>query len=217
MINNIKNNAISESDAKKKINKLNKIKHVETKGKRLIDGQKLLLKLFDDLVEAILSNSNNKIVNEDNNKIVNEDNNVNDNDNDKKIMNEDNNKIVNEDNNINDDDSEGDDDDHDEQYYQIKQINRSFKKFDETKSFEDQIDILKKLPCLHDYWNMNYYEDNKETNLRLFKLKITHVFNDVDDNLFKEIFFLTSVKLVDKVISTTSKEENQMLINDIKK
>ena len=53
---------------------------------------------------------------------------------------------------------------------------------------------------------MNYYEDNKETNLRLFKLKVAHVFNDVDDNLFKEIYGLTSVKLVDKLINTTSKE-----------
>ena len=64
---------------------------------------------------------------------------------------------------------------------------------------------------------MDYYEDNKETNLRLFKLKFAHVFNDVDDNLFKEMFGLTSVKLVDKLINTTSKKENQMLINNIKK
>ena len=85
------------------------------------------------------------------------------------------------------------------------------------QSFEDQIDILKKIPWLNDYWNMNYYEDNKQTNLRLFKLKFAHVFNDVDDNLFKEIFGLTSVKLADKLINTTSKEENQMLINDIEK
>ena len=85
------------------------------------------------------------------------------------------------------------------------------------QSFEDQIDILKQIPWLNDYWNMNYYEDNKQTNLRLFKLKFAHVFNDVDDNLFKEIFGFTSVKLADKLINTTSKEENQMLINDIEK
>ena len=64
---------------------------------------------------------------------------------------------------------------------------------------------------------MDYYEDNKETNLRLFKLKFAHIFNDVDDDLFKEIFGHTSVELADKLINTTSKEENQMLINDIKK
>ena len=64
---------------------------------------------------------------------------------------------------------------------------------------------------------MDYYEDNKEKNLRLFKLKFAHIFNDVNDNLFKEIFSLTSVKLADKLINTANKEENQMFINDIKK
>ena len=59
---------------------------------------------------------------------------------------------------------------------------------------------------------MCYYEGNKEKNLRLFKLKFAHTFNDADDNLFKEIFGLTSVKLADKLINTTNKEENQMLI-----
>ena len=61
---------------------------------------------------------------------------------------------------------------------------------------------------------MQYYEDNKETNLRLFKLKLAHIFND-DDNLFTKIFGLTSVELADKLINTTSKEKNQMLVNDI--
>ena len=153
LINNIKNNTISEADTKKKINELNEIKKVETKSKRPVDSQKILLKLVDDLVKAILNNSNNKIVNEDNNKIVKEDNNVNDN---------------NDNDNESDDDYDSDndydsDDDHDEQYYEILQMNRSFKKIDETKSLEEQIDILKKLPCLYDYWSMNYYEDNKET------------------------------------------------------
>ena len=62
---------------------------------------------------------------------------------------------------------------------------------------------------------MYYYEDNKETNLTLFKLKFALIFNDIDDNLFKEIFGHTSVKLTDKLINVTSKEENQMFINDI--
>ena len=60
---------------------------------------------------------------------------------------------------------------------------------------------------------MQYYEDNKEINLRLFKLKLAHILNDVDDNLFTKIFGLTSVELADKLINTTSKEENQMLID----
>ena len=59
---------------------------------------------------------------------------------------------------------------------------------------------------------MHYYEDNKDINLRLFKLKLANIFNDVDDNLFKEIFGFTSVELADILINTRSKEENQMLI-----
>ena len=62
---------------------------------------------------------------------------------------------------------------------------------------------------------MFYYEDNEEINLRLFKLKFAHIFNDVNNDLFKEIFGHTSVKLADKLINITSKEENQMFINDI--
>ena len=57
LINNIKNNTISEANAQKKINELNKIKKVETKGKRLINSQKTLLSLFDDL-KTIFNNKN---------------------------------------------------------------------------------------------------------------------------------------------------------------
>ena len=88
-------------------------------------------------------------------------------------MNEDNSKIVNEDNNVNDDDNDNDDNDNsddDDDDITVKGINNNFKKIDETKSFEGQIDILKKIPWLNEYWDMCYYEDNKETNLRLFKL-----------------------------------------------
>ena len=58
LIKNIKNNTISEADIKKKISELNKIKNVETKGKRLIKSQKKLLGLFDDL-KTIFNNNNN--------------------------------------------------------------------------------------------------------------------------------------------------------------
>ena len=149
--------------------------------------------MFNDLKTTFNNNYNN------NNYISNNNESENENENENK----------NESENESDDESDG------EQYYQIEQINNNFKRIDETKSFKDQIDILKKIPWLNDYWYIEYYEDNKETNLRLFKLKLAHVLNDVDDNLFKEIFGFTSVKLADKLINTTSKEENQMLVNDI--
>ena len=62
---------------------------------------------------------------------------------------------------------------------------------------------------------MQYYEDNTETNLRLFKLKLAHIFNDVDDNLFRKIFSFTSVELAYKLINVTCKKDNQMIIDHI--
>ena len=130
-------------------------------------------------------------------------------DNFKKKFNDNNDKIVNEDNNVNENENVNEK----EQNYQIEKINNNFKKIDETKSFKDQIDILKEIPDLNDYWYIEYYEDNKDINLRLFKLKLANILNDVDDNLFTEIFGLTSAELADKLINTTSKEDNQALID----
>ena len=51
------------------------------------------------------------------------------------------NESVNENESINKDENESGD----EQYYEIEQINNNFKKIDETKSFKDQIDILREI------------------------------------------------------------------------
>ena len=117
----------------------------------------------------------------------------------------------NENENVNENETENENESNDGQYY-LQQINYNLKKIDETKSFKDEIDILEKIPDLNDYWYIKYYEDNKDINLRLFTLKFAHILNDVDDNLFTEIFDLTSVELADKLINATSKEDNQMLI-----
>ena len=67
------------------------------------------------------------------------------------------------------------------------------------------------------YWDMNCYDDNKKINFKIFKLKFAHILNDVDEQLFEEIFGHKYVALADKLLNTTSKEENQIFINDIKK
>ena len=58
MINNIKDNTISEADTKKKINQLIEIKKVEIKAKRLIENQKKLISLLDDLKTIFNVNEN---------------------------------------------------------------------------------------------------------------------------------------------------------------
>ena len=189
MINNIKNYTISEGNAQIKINELNKIKKVETKGKRLINSQKTLLSLFDDLKTIFNNNNNNSNNNNESdseNEKVNKDENESENENVNKDENESENESVNKDENENENESENESKNENEsggkQYYEIEQINTNFKKTDATKSFKDQTDISKKIPWLNDYWYIEYYENNKETNLRLFKLKFAHIFNDVDDN-----------------------------------
>ena len=125
MINNIKNNTVSEADIKKKINDQNKIKNVETKGKRLTNSQEKLLSLFDDL-KTVFNNNNNS----------------NNNDSDSNNENESKNKNVNENENENENENanENENESDDGQYYKIKIINGIFKKIDKRKSFEDQID-----------------------------------------------------------------------------
>ena len=72
LINNIKNNAISEAATKKKINELNEIKKVESKGKQLIKSQKKLLRLFDDLKTIFNNNNNNNNISNNNSNNKNE-------------------------------------------------------------------------------------------------------------------------------------------------
>ena len=153
-----------------------------------------------------MNEDNNKIVNEDNNKIVNEDNDVNDNDNN------------NESDNDYDSDDYHDSDNDDRQYYEMRQLNSWFETTDKTKSLEEQIELLReKGEFFSEYWSVHYYHDNKELNYKIFKAKAAYLLNEVDVEIFKKIFGHKFVTLADKLINATSKEENQMLINDIKK
>ena len=78
--------------------------------------------MFDDLKTIFNSNNNNESDNKNENKNVNENENENEN------------ESVNENENENESD--------DGQYY-LEQLNNNFKEIDETKSFKDQIDILR--------------------------------------------------------------------------
>ena len=41
--------------------------------------------------------------------------------------------------------------------------------------------------------------------------------NEIDEKLFEQIFGHTLIKLADKLINTTNKEENQIIVNSISK
>ena len=194
LINNIKNNTISEALAKQNLDALNEIRKVETKKTRLINGQKILLSLFDDLVEAISNNNNN---NNNNNRSENKNDNV--------SVNE----SVN-DNDVNDYVNDDDDNDNEDEYYIIKQLNNYFKTTDETKSLKEQIETLKTKDFLDEYWHFGYHHGNKELNFKIFKAKAAYILNKLDEQLFEKIFGHTFAALVDKLINTIGEEENKI-------
>ena len=112
---------------------------------------------------------------------------------------------MNENENVNDD----------ERCYEIKQLNDWFKTIDQTKALEEQIEILKTKGFLDQYWYVGCYHGDKELNYKIFKAKAAYLLNDLDEQLFEKIFGYTFAALVDKLINTTSKEENQIIIDDI--
>ena len=63
---------------------------------------------------------------------------------------------------------------------------------------------------------MNGYND-KELKFKIFKLKLADLSNIIDEKLFEQIFGHTFETLANKLINTTNKEENQIIVNDIKK
>ena len=54
--------------------------------------------------------------------------------------------------------------------------------------------------------------DDKELKFKIFKLKLAHLSNIIDKKLFEIIFGHALIKLADKLINTTNKEENQIIV-----
>ena len=121
MVNNIKNNTISETDAKKLLNGLDEIKEAEIiKYKKRTRGHIELLNLFDDLSNIILKLESKE-------------------DKNKEKENEDEYK------NKNKDDKNKNKDDETMRQNKIKNLNDNLDEInDKSKSFEDQIKSLKK-------------------------------------------------------------------------
>ena len=86
----------------------------------------------------------------------------------------------------------------------------------ESKLFEDQIESLEKVENLEEYYFINDFDD-KELESKIFKLKRAHLSNIIDKKLFEQIFGHTLIKLADKLINTTNKEENQIIVKNIEK
>ena len=157
--------------------------------------QKELLNLFNDLLDVILIDetlTSSKYENE------------NENENDKTLM------SSNEDDDENENDNEIEDD-----KTIIKGSNDDLDEIiDKSKSFEDQIKSIRKVEKLEEYCHSYDYGD-KELKFKYFKVKLAHLANITDEKLFEQIFDHKFETLSNKLINTTNKEENQIIVRNI--
>ena len=97
----------------------------------------------------------------------------------------------------------------------IKELNDHLDEIiNKSKSFEDQIKSIKKVENLEEYYFISDFGD-KELKFKIFKLKLAHLSNEIDEDLFEQIFGHTLIKLADKLINTTNKKENQIIVKNI--
>ena len=85
---------------------------------------------------------------------------------------------------------------------------------DKSKSFEEQVESIRKVENLGEDRFMYDYGD-KELKFKIFKLELAYMSNVIDKNIFKEIFGHTFETLANKLINTTNKEENQIIVKNI--
>ena len=205
LVNNIKDNTISEIDAKKLLHTLNIIKKSEIKHKKLISGQKELLNLFNDLSDIILTDKALMSSKEEKEKLKEEN---------EKLKEETENENENVDENGETSMSSNEDDETMRQN-EIKELNDHLDEIiEKSKSFQDQIESIEKVENLEEYYFINDFDD-KELESKIFKLKLAHLLNIIDKKLFEQIFGHTLIKLANKLINTTNKEENQIIIKNI--
>ena len=76
----------------------------------------------------------------------------------------------------------------------IKNLNDNLDEIiDKLKSFEEQIESLKKLEGLKGYYPHNDYDD-KELKSNYFKIELADMWNEIDEKLFEQIFCHTLIK-----------------------
>ena len=102
-------------------------------------------------------------------------------------------------------------------YKTIKNLKDNLDKIiNKSKLFEEQIELLKKLEGLEGYWSYKDYDD-KKLKSKYFKIQLANMSNEIDEKLFEQIFAHTLIKLADKLVNTTNKEENQIIVKNIEK
>ena len=93
----------------------------------------------------------------------------------------------------------------------IKESNNSLDEIiDNPKSFEDQKKSIRKVENLNEYQFTEDYGD-KELKFKIFNLKLAHLSNIIDKEIFKQTFGHTFETLANKLINTTKKKKIKYL------
>ena len=87
---------------------------------------------------------------------------------------------------------------------------------DKSKSFDDQIKPLRKVENIIEHCHYEDYDD-KELKFKYFKIELAHFSNIIDEKLFEQISGHKIEALANKLINTTNKEENQIIVKNIEK
>ena len=99
----------------------------------------------------------------------------------------------------------------------IKQLNDAWDGIiDKSKSFAEQRKSIRKVENLEEHYYVDDY-DEKELKFEIFKLRAARLSNEIDEKLFEQIFGHKFETLANKLINTTNKEENQIIVNNINK
>ena len=99
----------------------------------------------------------------------------------------------------------------------IKQLNDAWDGIiDKSKSFAEQRKSIRKVENLEEHYYIDDY-DEKELKFEIFKLRAARLSNEIDEKLFEQIFGHKFETLANKLINTTNKEENQIIVKNIEK
>ena len=193
MVNNIRNNTISETSAKKDLNTLNEVKNSEIiKHKKYTPGQKELLTLFKDLLDTILTDKTLMSSNEDNeNENENKDN---ENENDKTLMSSkhENKNAKNRKASTNTKKDENEnmlleymedvDDKLFKKYSNGKNFNSFINEFDRATNEEDKEKVVEELKNISNFVNHDIFIMNED---REYRSKLIDIVNAIDYFLYE--------------------------------
>ena len=76
--------------------------------------------------------------------------------------------------------------------------------------------LFKKVEKLNEFWHTKDFGD-KELKFEIFKLRLAHLSNIIDEKIFEKIFGHTFETLANKLINTTNKKEYQIIVDNIEK